>query len=173
MNNSTLTTEATLDFKRRATEFSARFAILVQQILTPDILEFLESHPDLPGIAGKILSVGGVSQRMRVLKALRHIEVNFADPRLDLAEAAKSAGVSHYYLCKSFRRATGKSFVEHLNEKRIDAAKVKLQDRSLRIKEVAYSIGYRSLSNFNRIFLRLTGQSPTRYRKSMKSQAKS
>jgi AraC-like DNA-binding protein len=52
---------------------------------------------------------------------------------------------------------------------RIEKAKNLLLNPNLRISEIAYEVGFQSLTHFNRVFKRLMGDSPTDYRAQLKS----
>ena len=64
------------------------------------------------------------------------------------------------------RAATGLTFTDYLARVRIEKAKMLLLDRNRRVSEVAYDVGFQSLTHFNRIFRKLAGKSPTSYRQS-------
>jgi YesN/AraC family two-component response regulator len=63
-----------------------------------------------------------------------------------------------------FKKATGLHFTEYLARVRVEKAKNLLLNPNLRISEIAYEVGFQSLTHFNRIFRRLVGESPTEYR---------
>ena len=63
-----------------------------------------------------------------------------------------------------FKRATGMTFTEYLSFVRVAKSKQLLANPQKRISEVAYEAGFSSLTHFNRMFRRITGQSPTAYR---------
>jgi len=46
----------------------------------------------------------------------------------------------------------------------VEKAKNLLLNRNLRVSEIAYEVGFQSLTHFNRVFKKITGQSPTEYR---------
>jgi len=71
---------------------------------------------------------------------------------------------SVFYFCKQFRKATGLSFTEFVSRTRIEKAKNLLLNPNLHITEIAYAIGFQSLTQFNRTFKKIMGQSPTDYR---------
>jgi len=63
-----------------------------------------------------------------------------------------------------FKKITGINFTDYLSRVRIEKAKNLLLNRNLRISEIAYEVGFQSLTHFNRVFKKITGQSPTEYR---------
>ncbi|MEZ5324447.1 MAG: helix-turn-helix domain-containing protein [Verrucomicrobiales bacterium] len=89
------------------------------------------------------------------------------DEKLTLEAVAEEVSVSTFYLCKVFKQATGMTFTEFVNRQRIEMAKGELLKANRRITEIAYDVGYQSLSQFNRSFLKFVGESPTLYRRRM------
>jgi AraC-like DNA-binding protein len=63
-----------------------------------------------------------------------------------------------------FRKITGINFTDYLSRLRIERAKNLLLNPNLRISEIAFEVGFQSLTHFNRVFKRVLGQSPTDYR---------
>ena len=56
------------------------------------------------------------------------------------------------------------TFTEYVNRKRIELAKGELKNTEKQITEIAYAVGFQSLSQFNRCFLKFVGESPRQYR---------
>jgi AraC-like DNA-binding protein len=56
------------------------------------------------------------------------------------------------------------SLIDYLGRVRIEKAKRLLQDPTLRVGRIALEVGFQSLSQFNRAFRKLTGQSPRELR---------
>ncbi len=84
---------------------------------------------------------------------------------LSLSDIASKLGWSDSHTTVRIRRMFGKSFIQMLNERRIENAKWLLRNRTLySIAKIARVSGFRSSSYFYRVFLRFTGMSPTRYR---------
>jgi len=83
---------------------------------------------------------------------------------LSLSEVARAVNTSTYYFCKLFKKATGLNFTNYLSRVRIEKAKNLLINPNLRISEIAYEVGFQSLTHFNRVFRKMVGQSPTEYR---------
>lgn len=101
-----------------------------------------------------------------VVKAKRLVEEGFHE-RISLTEVAAAVNVSATYFSRLFRQATGMTFVDYVARYRIEKAKNLLQNPHLRISEVALDVGFQSLSQFNRSFRRIEGQSPKQYRAAM------
>jgi AraC-like DNA-binding protein len=72
--------------------------------------------------------------------------------------------VSRHYFCKIFKQTTGITFTGFVARVRGEKAKRLLSDPRLRITDVADSAGFSSFSQFNRVFHRYAGNSPTAYR---------
>jgi AraC-like DNA-binding protein len=84
-----------------------------------------------------------------------------------LATVAKAVNISTFYFCKLFKRTTGLTFTDYLARVRIEKAKRLLLDQNRRTSEVAYEVGFQSLTHFNRVFKKLAGRSLTSYRQSV------
>jgi AraC-like DNA-binding protein len=63
-----------------------------------------------------------------------------------------------------FKKATGINFTDYVSRVRIEKAKNLALNPNLRISEIAFEVGFQSLTHFNRVFKRITGVSPTSYR---------
>ena len=87
---------------------------------------------------------------------------------LSLEQAAKAASMSSFYFCKMFKKYTGVNFTEYLSRVRIEKARNLLLNPNLRISEIAYEVGFQSLTHFNRVFKKVLGQSPTDFRAHLK-----
>ena len=86
---------------------------------------------------------------------------------ISLSDVAKGVNMSTFYFCKMFKKATGLTFTDYLSRVRIEKAKNLLLNPNLRVSEVAFEVGFQSLTHFNRVFKKLIGQSPTEYRESL------
>jgi AraC-like DNA-binding protein/ligand-binding sensor protein len=99
-----------------------------------------------------------------VARARKFIEKTLADP-LPLPLVARHAGLSESHFCRVFKEATGLTLTDYINRRRIEWAKKELLKPQARVSEIAFHIGYQSLSQFNRSFARFTGNSPTNFRR--------
>lgn len=84
---------------------------------------------------------------------------------LSLGDVAKAVNTSTFYFCKLFKKATGLNFTDYVSRVRVEKAKNLLLNPNARVSEVAYEVGFQSLTHFNRVFRKIVGESPTEYRK--------
>jgi AraC-like DNA-binding protein len=86
---------------------------------------------------------------------------------LRLGQVAKAVNSSPFYFCKLFKKATGLNFTDYLSRIRIERARNLLLNPNLRVSEIAFEIGFQSLTHFNRVFKNTVGQSPSQYREQL------
>lgn len=98
-----------------------------------------------------------------VQRARDYIDKHKMEP-LSLAAVAKAAGASVFHFCKVFRKTTGLKFTDYVARVRLEDARTQLLNPNRRVSEVAYDVGFQSLTQFNRVFKRIFGQSPTEFR---------
>ncbi|MBI4026461.1 MAG: PocR ligand-binding domain-containing protein [Verrucomicrobia bacterium] len=99
-----------------------------------------------------------------VIVRAKEFILNHQAEELSLGQVAKAVNTSTFYFCKIFKKATGLNFTDYLSRVRIEKARNLLLNPNLRVSEIAYEIGFQSLTHFNRVFKRVLGQSPTAYR---------
>ena len=83
---------------------------------------------------------------------------------LSLSQVAQAVNMSAFYFCKTFKKATGMTFTDYLARVRVEKVKNLLLNPHKRVSEAAYEAGFQSLSQFNRVFRKIAGESPSRYR---------
>jgi AraC-like DNA-binding protein/ligand-binding sensor protein len=98
-----------------------------------------------------------------IAKAKQFIEEHHAE-NLSLGQVAQAVHTSVFYFCKLFKKVTGISFTEYVSRLRTEKANSLLLNPNLRVSEIAYEVGFQSLTHFNRVFKKIVGQSPTEYR---------
>ena len=99
-----------------------------------------------------------------VRKTKEYIEKNYKN-NITLKQVSDLNNVSTYYLSILFAKEVGKSFIDYLNEIRIDKAKNLLLD-DYRTYEVADLVGIKDSHYFSKIFKKYVGMTPSEYRES-------
>ena len=127
------------------------------------LLEIFAGH--ISTVANEIAVQEAEAESPMIRRARAYILANQADP-IDLDKIAQAMHVSTFYFCKMFKKATGLTFTDYLSRVRVEKAKTLLLNPHLRISEIAYDVGFQSLTHFNRMFRKIVGESPTAYRES-------
>lgn len=83
---------------------------------------------------------------------------------ISLKEAAESVGLSPNYYSTLFKKETGCTFSDFVNECRINEAKKLLADNTMKIKSIAVSLGFCDSRYFSRVFKNTTGMKPSEFR---------
>lgn len=118
-------------------------------------LEPLSTYGSLPGITD--------SEGIRIGKIYNYIIQHYAES-LTLEDVAKIAYMTPESFCRYFKKHTGHTFVSFLNEIRInEACKKLISQRFENINIIAYKCGFKSITNFNRVFKCIIGNSPRGY----------
>ncbi len=166
--------KALLDSDRSASEIKAeREAFTKLPVMAPEryeaALALLKSFAfQLGESAHRLLFANAQHEPEPVRHAKAYIMQHLAEP-MSLETVAREVSVSPFHFCKVFKRATGMTFTDFVNRARVEKAKRMLMRPEARITEVAYDVGFQSLSHFNRSFRRIASESPTEFRARMKS----
>lgn len=103
------------------------------------------------------------AEPVAIWKARRFIKEHSSE-ELSLTKIAKVVNMNPNYLSENFKQVTGINFVEYVARTRFATACDLLRNDSMPISEIAFAAGFQSLSQFNRVFKKFSGKSPTQYR---------
>lgn len=139
---------------------------------TEDKLGFCASRAEVFELLGERAGalVEHVAARRRresnrpVREVQRYIQANYAAP-VSLESVSQRAGFNPTYFSVLFKKETGLNFLEYLTDVRIREAKRLLADPAKTIADIAADVGYGDVKHFSRVFTRLTGIHPSKYRK--------
>ncbi len=129
------------------------------------LLEIFADH--LSDLSNQIVVQQENAEPPMITRAKQFIRENQAE-ELSLGQVAKAVNASSFYFCKMFKKGTGLNFTEYVCRVRIESAKNLLLNPNLRISEIAYQVGFQSLTHFNRVFKKTVGEAPTEYRAKLK-----
>jgi AraC-like DNA-binding protein len=99
----------------------------------------------------------------RVLKVKNYISKNYMD-EIRLGTLADIAGMSPSAFSRFFKLHTGRNLTDYIIDIRLGSASRLLVDTSQSVSEISFQCGFNNLSNFNRIFKKKKGCSPTEFR---------
>jgi len=117
----------------------------------------------LSTLSNQLMVREAAAESPAIVKARAYILAHHAE-ELSLSEIARVVNMSAFYFCKTFRKATGMTFTSYIARVRVEKVKNLLLNPHKRVSEAAYEAGFQSLSQFNRVFHRIAGESPTSYR---------
>jgi AraC-like DNA-binding protein len=133
-----------------------QFFNLIKGLLAIDAkLDPLSSYGDLPSITE--------NEGIRIGNIYNFIMQNYSEA-ITLEDVAKAAYMTPESFCRYFKKHTGHTFISFLSEIRINEACKKLTAHKFEsISTVAYKCGFKSITNFNRVFKCVIGTSPREY----------
>lgn len=102
-------------------------------------------------------------QHKKISEIITYINLNYMHD-IGLELVAESFFISTGHLSRVFKKVTGFSFVEYLNNLRIKEAQKLLIETTLNVSEISEKVGYQNITNFGRVFKLITGSSPRKYR---------
>jgi len=111
------------------------------------------------------------AEPVEIWKARKFIH-EYSDEALSLKKVAKAVNISGNHLSEKFKQVTGVKFTDYVARIRVGKARDLLGNSNLRISEIAFAVGFQSLSQFNRVFKKLSGQSPTQFRAARRIRSK-
>ena len=117
----------------------------------------------LSALSNQLMVQAAHSESPVVARARQFIAERYSE-ELSLSEVAKAVCMSAFYFCKTFKKSTGLTFTHYLARVRVEKVKSLLLNPHTRVSEAAFAAGFQSLSQFNRVFLRIVGEQPSAYR---------
>jgi AraC family transcriptional regulator len=118
------------------------------------------------GRARKKAAVRGGLASWQHRMATTYIEEHLVEP-ISLATLAALVRLSPYYFCRSFKQSLGMPPHRYHMSRRIERAKMLLAEGKHSVTEIGLTLGYRDASAFTSAFRRITGVTPSEYRRTM------
>ena len=139
-------------------------ALFRQQLMDLLATRILAEHTGVPTTFEPIM--GGLSPHVlrRATERLR----SDSDADVSLAALASEAGLSRFHFCRAFKESTGLSPHAWLRQQRLEQAMNMLRDTDASIASVAAQLGYASQTAFTAAFKKLTGETPSDWRRRMR-----
>lgn len=102
-----------------------------------------------------------------VKKAMLYIDEHYSEP-ISVKDVANAVCISESYLKALFKKCENKSYIEYLIETRINKAKILLRNSDKSITEISLDVGYQTPNAFSSVFKKVTGTTPSQYKKILK-----
>jgi len=150
--------EAMLEKSNMNNRYSTIYLRLLLSLLITYTGEYLES-------------VKNISSHIPVSNKLIQDIIAFIDLNLDqdlsLDIISSKFNMDKYFLCRYFKKNTGLTVIEYVNQMRVIRSEKLLMQNKHTITEICFMVGFNNLTHFERTFKKYTGKSPRNYRKSL------
>ncbi len=117
----------------------------------------------LPPIEGS--SIGGMAPSI-LRRCIEFMEAHL-EGDVRLSELAGETGISASHLVRSFRQSTGQTPYQFVLHRRVERAQTLMRDHYASLTEVALASGFADQHHLARVFRRITGLTPSSYRRSL------
>ena len=157
------------DFRDREWERLARKSYFETPVVKPDTLDaviqlltvFAQHLSD--DVARHMMATRPNLEPAVVSRAKKFVD-DHCQEAFTLEQVLHHVHAGRFHFCKIFKKTTGITFTEYVARVRVEKAKALLMDPSFRVSEVVFSAGVGSIPQFNSVFKRVVGKSPTEYR---------
>lgn len=99
-----------------------------------------------------------------IKKVKDYIDKNYTSENINLEYLSTTFFINPCHLSSTFKKVTGDSLIEYITKKRIDNAKLLLKNNEIKISEIAEKVGYKDYYYFSKIFKKLVGIPPLKYK---------
>ena len=141
--------------------FQSRIIAKQQYESTIRLLTIFAQH--LASVSNQVMVSEATAELPSITKARAFIAEHQSE-EMHLRDVARAVNMSDFYFCKLFKKTTGLTFTNYLARLRIEVVKQMLLKVHTRVTEAAYAAGFQSLSQFNRVFHRVAGETPSVFR---------
>ena len=107
--------------------------------------------------------------KRQAMLALDYIEKNYADSSVTLNSVCTALAMSTSYFSSVFKNYTGETFIESLTKKRMEKAKILLEQGNLKTYEIAEAVGFSDAHYFSVAFKKTVGKTPTEYAREVRN----
>ena len=135
-----------------------------QLMLLIQVFQLLAESEEYTLLHTRPLAVHSASKEQERMHAIyKYVETHFQEP-IKIMAIASEVNLTEAAFCRYFKKATKLTYTDFVNQYRINHAK-KLLIQNANVTEACYDTGFESLSYFNKIFKKITGENPSSFRK--------
>ena len=114
-------------------------------------------------ISNRVIEYDSNKDKSIIREIEEYIQNNYHND-ISINSIASAVYLTPQYLCKLYKKETGKTVNDFITQVRIEASKVLLRDRKYKLYEIAEKIGYNDANYYARVFKKITGLNPSDYR---------
>lgn len=151
-------------YAQQALRYGARNYMLKPSRSSDILAQILELADEIEGVQQKETAEENGNSGL-VERAREYME-EYYNKDLTLQKVAEVVGISSGYLSTLFSQFLNEGFVDYLNRIRIEHACAYLKQNYFKTYEIAYKVGFRDEKYFARVFKKVTGMTPSEYKKS-------
>ena len=133
-----------------------------------DVLNMLENAKDFTLLNAEGFVLDTELEDNNRINVIFNFVKNEFKRNITLEEIANLVSLTVPAFCRYFKKTTGKTFVQFVNEYRLVHAAKLLHQKQISITDVCFESGYNNFSHFNKQFKKFTGKSPSVYRNEIK-----
>lgn len=137
-----------------------------QHVELLSVLQKLSNETKIEVLSSSDMRQSTTESSERIDTVLRYISDNYAT-NIGLDDIADVACMTTNSFCRFFKKTTNKSFTQFLNEVRVRNASRLLVQNDASVSSVCYSVGYNSITNFNKQFKKIMGVTPKTFREAI------
>lgn len=128
------------------------------------IFQRLATSDEVTPLHGKpVTNAYNLKEQQRLRRVYQYVDDHY-NHKIDIDEVADAVSLTTAAFCRYFKRMTHLTFTQFLNQYRVNQARtLLLQDQT--VSETAFACGFESLSYFNKVFRRVTGENPLQFKK--------
>ena len=117
----------------------------------------------LSSFTGLVFAAPDAKHTETIQKVMEYVNSNYMN-RISLNDVSEHVSFSVSYLSRMFKEEKGISLTSYINEVRIRAAKLLIKQSDISLSQAAYLCGFDDQSYFSKVFKRITGTTPGKYR---------
>lgn len=125
--------------------------------------EYFEIMHELLGKTADYINTAANKKALIIYECEKYIEEHYEEC-LTVSEISRELGVSLSYLSRIFKKATGNTIINYINEKKIEKAKEYLKYTDMKVYEIAEKLGFENTTYFSSFFKKYTSVSPKDYK---------
>lgn len=103
-----------------------------------------------------------------VYRAIEYIENNYTN-EISIDELCSDLNINKCYFCSIFKKEVGTTFINYLNEYKVEKSKDLLKNSNLSLLDIALTVGFNNQSYYSKVFKKITCKTPVEFRNELEN----